>query len=223
VILILNGYKNNLIESYRMPRVAMDFSKTVIYHFVCEDTNVKCSYVGSTTNIIKRKAQHKSACKIEKGDCYNKKLYQTIRDNGGWTNWKMIPLEEFECENKTQQVIREQYWIDQLKPELNCLPAYLTEEGKVVGRQNAIKKYVDINQEKVNESQKKYREAHSEKILDKAKEYYHTHLKNDDEYKERKKIYHKEWRAKLRASQNIHTDPSSMPVLDCQDPTEGSR
>ena len=171
-----------------MPRVAMDFSKTVIYHFVCKDEMIKCSYVGSTTNFVKRKYQHKNACKLDK-----RKLYQTIRDNGGWDNWCMKPLEEFPCENKIQQFIREQYWIDKLKPEMNCLPAYLTEEGKVVGRQNAIKKYTDTHVEKVNETIKKYRETHKEQLNDKAKEYYHI-IKDNDEYKTKKKEYLKKYR-----------------------------
>jgi spore germination cell wall hydrolase CwlJ-like protein len=105
----------------------------------------------------------------------------------------MKPLEEFQCENKIQQVIREQYWIVKLKPDMNCLPAYLTEEGKVVGRQNAIKKYTDTHVEKVNETIKKYRENHKEQLNDKAKEYYHT-IKDNDEYKTKKKEYLKKYR-----------------------------
>ncbi len=107
-----------------MPRVAMDFSKTVIYHFVCKDEMIKCSYVGSTTNFNKRKNCHKTNCNNETLRDHHIKIYQTIKANGGWTNWEMKPLEEFPCENKTQQVIREQYWIDQLKPKMNCYKSY---------------------------------------------------------------------------------------------------
>jgi hypothetical protein len=117
-----------------MPRVAIDFSKTVIYHFVCKDEMVAYSYVGSTTNFNKRKGQHKSSCNIETADHHQYKLYQIIRDHGGWDNWDMKPIEEFPCENKIQQVIREQYWINQLKPEMNCRVSY--REGQTVSEKN---------------------------------------------------------------------------------------
>lgn len=120
----------------------MDFSKTVIYHFVCKDEMVKCSYVGSTTNFNKRKCQHKTVSQNKNSKDHHLKLYQTIRDNGGWDNWIMKPLEEFACENKIQQVIREQYWIDNLKPEMNCKVAYqpleIVERMKVYYENNSV-------------------------------------------------------------------------------------
>ena len=129
-----------------MPKVSMDYSKTIIYHFVCQDTNIKCSYIGSTTNFSKRKGQHKANCNMETAEHHHYKVYQTIRDNGGWTNWKMKPLEEFPCENKTQQMIREQHWIDQLKPELNCRASYL--EGTKLEKWKA---YREANKDKIKE------------------------------------------------------------------------
>jgi hypothetical protein len=105
-----------------------DYSKTVIYHIICQDKTITSSYIGSTTRFNQRKNSHKSKCNNEKGKHYHLKLYQAIRSNGGWDNWKIVTLEEFSCENKTQQFIREQYWIDQLNPILNCKDAVLTEE-----------------------------------------------------------------------------------------------
>lgn len=131
-----------------MPRLAIDFSKTVIYHFVCKDEMIKCSYIGSTTNFNKRKCQHKRLCNIETASHHHLKIYQTIRLNGGWNNWDMKPLEEFPCENKTQQVIREQYWIDKLKPELNSRVAHQPLE-KIEYR----KAYRLINKEAIKEKQ----------------------------------------------------------------------
>ena len=46
-----------------MPREAMDYSKCIIYKIVCNDENVLESYVGHTTNFVKRKYNHKSNCK----------------------------------------------------------------------------------------------------------------------------------------------------------------
>ena len=33
---------------------------------------------------------HKTYCNLETHKNYNVKLYQMIRDNGGWSNWSMI-------------------------------------------------------------------------------------------------------------------------------------
>jgi hypothetical protein len=170
-----------------MPKVAMDFSKTVIYHFVCQDKTITCSYVGSTTNMIKRKYAHKYSCHHNNHHTYNYKLYQTIRDNGGWTNWTMIPLEEFACENKTQQIIREQYWIDKLKPELNCQAAYQPDEIPIYQ-----KKYRETHQEKQKEYNLIYREAHKEIRIQKDKEYY-------EKNKQERLAYQSEYRAKKKA------------------------
>lgn len=147
-----------------MPKVAMDFSKTVIYHFVCKDEMIKCSYVGSTTNFNKRKNGHKTKCNNENGKHYHLKIYQTIRDNGGWINWEMKPLEEFPCENMTQQVIREQYWIEQLKPDMNCVKAYISEEDKIEWR----KEYYVLNKDTFLKNRKEYREVNSHTIKEKA-------------------------------------------------------
>jgi hypothetical protein len=194
-----------------MPRVAMDFSKTVIYHFVCQDEMIKCSYVGSTTNIVKRKWSHKSICHNENAKNHNLKLYQTIRENGGWNNWELKPLEEFPCENYTQQVIREQFWIDQLKPELNCRPAYQPDTQKYYQENREqrliqMKEYAETNREHLTEYHKKYHESNKDRLNKKSRDYY-----------EKNKVL-----KRSRASQNIHIDPSSMPVLDCQGPVEGS-
>jgi len=113
-----------------MPRLPIDYSKIVIYHFVCNDKLVIDTYVGHTTDMTKRKCRHKSACCNENGRDYNLKLYKNIRNNGGWENWEMKPLEEFSCENKIQARIREQYWIDKIQAKLNGNKAFVAETMK---------------------------------------------------------------------------------------------
>jgi hypothetical protein len=165
-----------------MPKVAMDFSKTVIYHFVCKDEMIKCLYVGSTTNFNKRKANHKSACNIETSKDYQYKVYQTIREHGGWNNWCMKPLEEFPCENKTQQVIREQFWIDKLKPEMNCKVAH--REGENEYEKN--KAYRDANPEMIKEKKSAFYQANKQVILQQHKAYNKT---NAEAISEKRKVY----------------------------------
>jgi len=49
-----------------MPKIPIDYSKTIIYKIVCNDLNVKDCYVGHTINMTKRKWAHKSRCHNDK-------------------------------------------------------------------------------------------------------------------------------------------------------------
>jgi hypothetical protein len=59
-----------------------------IYKIVCDDLP-EYIYVGSTKAFRKEK-QHKSKC----NNGHTQKLYTTIRENGGWDNWRMVMIEE---------------------------------------------------------------------------------------------------------------------------------
>ena len=96
-----------------------DYAKTIIYRLVCNDTNIKECYVGSTTNMIKRKQQHKAQSSKETSRDYNKKKYIFIRNNGGFENWSMIMIEEFPCENNLQSRQRERYYQEFFNASLN--------------------------------------------------------------------------------------------------------
>ena len=121
-----------------MPRKPIDYSKTIIYHFVFNDKSIVDTYVGHTTEFRRRKSNHKSCCNNEKDQAHKFKLYQNIRANGGFDNWEMIPLEEFSCENKIQACIREQYWIDKLNAKLNIEKSFGGFENR-----NDYKKHYD--------------------------------------------------------------------------------
>jgi hypothetical protein len=45
-----------------MPKMNIDYSKTVTYKIVSNDLNIRDCYVGSTTEFTKRKYGHKSDC-----------------------------------------------------------------------------------------------------------------------------------------------------------------
>jgi len=74
-----------------MPKKCIDHSKTIIYKIVCLD-DPSFVYVGSTTEFVQRKAAHKTASR--KSDL---KVYQTIREHGGWENVEMIPVKKYPC------------------------------------------------------------------------------------------------------------------------------
>ena len=86
-----------------MPRLKTDYSKTVIYKIVCNDLEIKDYYVGHTTDFTRRKSCHKCACCNENSRDYNFKVYQMIREYGGWNNWTMIEIEKFPCKDGKRQ------------------------------------------------------------------------------------------------------------------------
>jgi hypothetical protein len=133
-----------------MPRLPIDYSKTIIYHFVCKDITIKNDYVGHTTDFTNRKRQHKSCTNNVGHKKYHMKIYQTIRDTGGWENWEMVPLEEFPCESNIQARIREQYWMNQLNPTMNRSRAYRTAEEKTLQKKEINLKTRDKQQEASN-------------------------------------------------------------------------
>jgi len=130
-----------------------------MYHFVCNDPTITDMYVGHTTHFSERKANHKSCCSNENDKCYQLKLYKNIRDNGGWENWKMVPLEEYPCETSMQARIREQYWIGQLQSKLNMCNAYTELKGPEYDKQ-----YYTDNREELKQYFKQYRTKHREEL-----------------------------------------------------------
>ncbi len=59
-----------------------DYSKAVVYKFHKDD--LPEIYIGSTHDEIKREQDHKSVCNNENSKEYNKKVYEFMRDNGGY-------------------------------------------------------------------------------------------------------------------------------------------
>jgi hypothetical protein len=111
-----------------MPRKAIDYSNTVIYKIVCNDLNVTDIYVGHTTNFTKRKNQHKTVCCNVNDRKHNLKVYQIIRDNGGWENWSMIEVEKLTCADENEARARERYWYEELKANMNSYRPYRSGE-----------------------------------------------------------------------------------------------
>ena len=62
-----------------------------------DDNELENIYIGSTCNFKVRKHSHKSACNNPNNNAYNNKKYQYIRENGGWDDWIMRPIEDYPC------------------------------------------------------------------------------------------------------------------------------
>ena len=99
-----------------MPRKYVDYSKTYVYLLTCKNPSISDGYISYTTNLTQRKYKHKR----ETLDLsIQTKLYDCIRKNGGWTNWKCTILEECDCNNEVQAKERANFYILKMKPNLN--------------------------------------------------------------------------------------------------------
>ena len=94
------------------------------YKFVCENPEIKSCYVGHTTNFNRRKTEHKSCCNNNKCTNYKLKVYQIIRENGGWDNWKMVEVNRRICLDKIDAYKKEQQYIEELQTDMNMIKAY---------------------------------------------------------------------------------------------------
>lgn len=100
-----------------MPRYQIDYSKGQIYKIVCRDLTVKEIYVGSTTDLGRRRSTHKGHANSGR----DLMLYNFIRQHGGWDNWQLLLIELFPCSSSEQLRARERYFVDLLGATLNMV------------------------------------------------------------------------------------------------------
>ena len=112
--------------------------KTITFYkfiHICSEINNFC-YVGHTCNVKGRKATHKSKCNNPNSKDYNIYLYQVIRANGGFKNFKMVILGTRENLTKTEAHMVEEEYRKSENANLNTNCCHLTPEARV--EQNRI-------------------------------------------------------------------------------------
>ena len=125
-----------------MPKTVIDYSNTIIYKITCKNHLVSDVYVGHTTNFVQRKHAHKQSCINVKSLNYKCKLYQVIRNNGGWENWKMEIINFFECKNQYEARKKEQEYFLSLNATLNSIEPYAISKPKNIVINNKVVKEV---------------------------------------------------------------------------------
>jgi hypothetical protein len=184
------------IESYKMPRTPIDFSRTVIYQFVCKDVNILDRYIGRTINFVKRTYAHKTACNNMLSPHYQLYVYQFIRENGGFDNWSMIEVEKYPCKNKLEASKRERYWFEKLHATLNKqVPSRTLQEYKSVNREllNAKNKiYYNKNIDTIREHRTVYKSKNRESLNAKNKIYRDENKIAIKKYRDDYRVTHKE-------------------------------
>jgi hypothetical protein len=169
-----------------MPKLPMDYSKCCIYKIEHIDDE-KLVYVGHTTNFDKRKTAHKSSCKNENEKHYNLKVYQMIRQNGGWDMFKMIEVQKYPCADKREAERRENEVMKEVKASMNTYKSFRTEEEKTEYHKEYTKEYNETNKPKLQQQMKEYYETNKPKIQEQKKEYREN---NKPKIQERNKEYY---------------------------------
>eukprot|EP00966_Prymnesium_polylepis_P243187 5623855-Prymnesium_polylepis.1 len=168
-----------------------------MYKIVCKDEELDYVYVGHTTNWTKRKNSHKSKS-LNSGI----KLYQTIRENGGWDNFKMILIETFSCNNKREAEAREDMLMIELKANMNQIHPFRTK-----------KQYFEANKEQILEQQKKYQDANKEKLIEQRKQHYEA---NKEEILEQRKQYHDANKERINEKKQQHYEANKEKIIEWQ-------
>jgi hypothetical protein len=115
-----------------MLKTSLDYSNTIIYKITCNDTSITDVYVGHTTNFVQRKHAHKNTCINEHSPSYKCKLYEVIRTNGGWNNWKMEIVDFFNCKDLCEAKQKEQEYFVSLHATLNSIEPFPTQKPAII-------------------------------------------------------------------------------------------
>ena len=166
-----------------MPRIPNDFTKEVIFYMIkCNDVELTDVYIGSTFNFINRKTQHKT-------NSFTKpfKIYQYIRDNGGWDNFNMNCVDRRVCKDMLEVRQYEQQLIEQYKASLNSIKSFRKETKQEADHLTYIK-YAEKHKAKCKE--------YNAKNKDTIKEYQHQYrldnAKKIEEYRSNPEIIQRE-------------------------------
>ena len=135
-----------------MTRFKTDYSKTIIYKLVKnDDLENENIYVGSTTDFTSRKYAHKNCCNNENSKQHHLKVYKIIRSNGGWSEWSMIEIEKYPCNDKREAETRERYWYEFYNAKLNSNTMIITPEEKKEKDKQHYKQYRIENADKLKQ------------------------------------------------------------------------
>jgi hypothetical protein len=153
-----------------MPKIAKDYSKTIIYRIACKDLTIPFVYIGSTTDMARRRQIHRSYCTNPDSQYHHLKLYRVINENGGWDEWDMVMVEEYPCNNSEEARRRERYWFELLSNRdisLNIQLPFISEEERKQKEKMYAKSYYEAHKEASLERQKAYYENNREAAREK--------------------------------------------------------
>jgi len=131
----------------------------VVYTMTCNSQDVDHLYIGSTINFVKRVREHKNLSKHN-----TNKLYTAIRSYGGFSNWTMEIIESCTCDTVLEARIRERFFCEELRADLNSYRPHTRHEEKNFEKVEGTKRWRDANKEKFTENERRYYKNNQEKI-----------------------------------------------------------
>jgi|SRR5271165_558332 len=139
-----------------------NYQKGVVYKIISKDNNISDMYIGSTCSFSSRKSAHKKSAINRVNKSYRRKVYQFIRDNGGFDNFQIIIIESYPCNSRLELIARERYWYNILKPSLNIyipgrtLKEYYNDPLMKKKHSDDMKRYYQNNLEYQKEKNRNY-------------------------------------------------------------------
>ena len=169
----------------------IDYSKSMIYKLCCNDLSIKDIYIGSTIVFRKRKNLHKSRCNSK---LYDYKVYNFIRNNGGWNNWSMVLVSKTPCNSKLELLQIERKYFEKLNATLNMIYPIRNKKEYIKNNKDHIikkrKEYYEKNKEVLSKKGKEYRKDNKE-IIKKKRQKYNYKEKNKEYYEKNKEKINK--------------------------------
>lgn len=164
-----------------------------IYKIFCLDSKIDCCYIGSTKNINRRMREHKMNVTNEKKREYKYPVYETIRQNGGWDNWKYIILANVNVKSYHQLRNFEKIYIKNTKNTLNTLiPArtrkehYQDERSKILAYKRS---YHQNNRVEICRKRREKYKKNIEKNRIKGLNFYHLNKDKINAKRRQKRIW----------------------------------
>ena len=160
--------------------------------YLIRNTITNDCYVGSSVDVKRRWANHKSPSKWKQRP--NSLLYKAFQKYE-LSNFTFEILEE--C-NKSQLFIREQYYINKLSPTYNTNRAFQTEEEYKVKNSELTRQWYQAHKEQHKELAKKWKQTHKEHYYNTNKQWRESHREQRNEYMKQymRQYYHKRKAAK---------------------------
>jgi hypothetical protein len=144
------------------------YPEYIIYKLCCDECDD--FYIGSTRNMTERRRCHKSRCHNENDTAYNQKKYRTIRDNGGFENWRLVPIEKMENVSRFQAECREEIVRVELNALMNSMKATRGDITEQEYNKIYMKEYYKQNREQMKQNSKIYKENNREEVYRKQNE-----------------------------------------------------
>jgi hypothetical protein len=199
----------------------------IMYKIQPKNNDLFFSYIGHTADFSKRCETHKrNTTNIKDRKHYHLKVYQTIRDNGGWDEWEIIELEKYICNDKMKARMREQELMFTHNTNLNTCKAFITEDERKKKKQEITNKYKAEHVELIKEQQQqykqdhkdvikeqmyKYRQEHKAEIYEKKKQYMEA---NKEHMQAKKKAWAEANKERLKANRKINDAKKKAKLLE---------